>query len=113
MTIMLRVDLGMSAGKMIVQACHAAVEASDETKRQNHKTWRNWKNGGGKKVALECESLEELDKLENKAKDLGLQAIRVQDAGYTELPPGSVTCLAIGRDREEQVDLVTGNLPLI
>ena len=113
MSILLREDLGMSLGKMIVQACHAAVKANDESKRRNHKAWKNWKDGGGKKVALRCESLEELELLEKKAHDLELITCKIQDAGYTEVPPGSITCLAIGPDREEQIDQVTKHLPLI
>ncbi len=113
MSILLREDLGMSLGKMVVQACHAAVKANDDSKRWNHKTWKNWKDGGGKKVALKCESLEELELLEKKAQDLQLITCKIQDAGYTEVPPGSITCLAIGPDREEQIDQVTQHLPLI
>jgi PTH2 family peptidyl-tRNA hydrolase len=98
---------------MVVQACHAAVKANDESKRWNQKTWKNWRDGGGKKVALKCESLEELEHLEKKAQDLQLITCKIQDAGHTEVPPGSITCLAIGPDREEQIDQVTQHLPLI
>lgn len=113
MTIVIRSDLGMSAGKMIVQACHAAVEANERAKKENYKAWRRWKSEGGKKVALECESLEELRGLERRAERLGILAVIIKDAGHTEVPPGTITTLAIGPDSEDKVDRITGNLPLI
>jgi len=113
MTIIVRMDLEMSIGKMIAQACHAAVEANELAKKENYKAWRSWKNEGGKKVALECESLEELRSLERKAEKLGVVVVSIKDAGYTEVPPGTITTLAVGPDTSDKIDRVTGNLPLI
>jgi PTH2 family peptidyl-tRNA hydrolase len=112
-TLIMRMDLGMSTGKMIAQACHAAVEANEEAKRHKHKAWRNWKQGGAKKIALQCESLRELEELEEEARKLDLISVKITDAGHTEVPPGSVTCLAVGPDRADLVDRVTGKLPLL
>jgi PTH2 family peptidyl-tRNA hydrolase len=113
MCIVLRVDLGMSTGKLIAQACHAAVEASEQGKKLNHKAWRRWRDEGGKKVALEAESLDELEALSEKAEKLDIVNVVIRDAGLTEVPPGTVTALGLGPDLSEKLDKVTGNLPLI
>ena len=113
MCIVLRMDLGMSTGKLIAQAAHAAVGATELGKKENHKAWRKWRDEGAKKVALEAESLEELEELREKADDLDIVNIIIQDAGHTEVPAGTVTALGLGPDRSELLDKVTGDLPLI
>ena len=37
----------------------------------------------------------------------------VRDAGLTEIPPGTVTCIGIGPAKNETVDRVTGKLSLM
>lgn len=113
MCIVLRMDLEMSTGKLIAQAAHAAVGASELGKKENHKAWRNWRDEGAKKVALEAESLEELEELQRKADDLDIVNIIIQDAGHTEVLAGTVTALGLGPDRSDKLDKVTGSLPLI
>ncbi len=113
MCIVLRMDLGMSTGKLIAQAAHAAVGASELGKKENHKAWRRWRDEGAKKVALEAESLEEIEELAEKANKLDIVNILIQDAGHTEVPPGTVTALGLGPDRTDLLDKVTGSLPLI
>ena len=113
MCIVLRMDLEMSTGKLIAQATHAAVGASELGKKENHKAWRKWRDEGAKKVALEAESLEELEELQEKADDLDIVNIIIQDAGHTEVPAGTVTALGLGPDRSDLLDKVTGALPLI
>jgi PTH2 family peptidyl-tRNA hydrolase len=113
MCIVLRMDLGMSTGKLIAQAAHAAVGTSELGKKENHKAWRRWRDEGAKKVALEAESLEEIEGLAEKANELDIVNILIQDAGHTEVPPGTVTALGLGPDRTDLLDKVTGSLPLI
>ena len=113
MCIVIRTDLGMSAGKMIAQACHAAVGANEEAKRFNHKAWRKWREEGAKKVALEAESLEEIEELAKRAEELDIVSVTIHDAGLTEISPGTVTALGLGPDRSDRLDKVTGDLPLL
>lgn len=113
MVIVLRTDLDMSIGKMIAQACHAAVACSEESKRTQTKHWRRWMDEGAKKVALQAESMEELEELARKAEELNIAYVLIQDAGHTEVPAGTTTCLGVGPHQEQFVDKVTGNLPLL
>lgn len=113
MCIVIRTDLGMSVGKMIAQACHAAVEASEEAKRVNHSAWRRWRDEGAKKVALEAEGEDELNELVERAETLDIVAVTIEDRGLTEVPPGTVTALGLGPDLSSRLDKVTGSLPLL
>ena len=113
MVIVMRTDLKMSVGKMIAQACHAAVSCSEEAKRTQTKHWRRWRDEGAKKVALQADSLEELEELAKKAESLDITYVLIQDAGHTEVPPGTTTCIGIGPHQEQFIDKVTGNLPLL
>lgn len=113
LVIIIRTDLNMSVGKMIAQACHAAISCSEETKRTQTKHWRRWMNEGAKKVALQADSLEELEELSEKAETLNITNVLIQDAGHTEVAPGTITCLGIGPHQEQFIDKVTGNLPLL
>lgn len=113
MCIIIRTDLEMSVGKMIAQACHAAVDVSEKSKQENHTGWRKWRDEGAKKVALQVDSQEELKELAEKADRLGIVYSVIQDRGLTEVPPGSITALGLGPERNDKMDKLTGNLPLM
>ena len=109
----MRTDLNMSIGKMIAQASHAAVNCSEEAKRAQTKHWRRWRDEGAKKIALQTDSFEELEELAEKAEGFNITYVMIRDAGHTEVPPGTVTCIGIGPHQEQLIDKVTGNLPLL
>ena len=113
MVIVVRMDLGMSVGKMISQACHAAVACNEQAKKTHSKQWARWRDEGAKKVAVEAESFEELRELALRAEQLDIVHVLIQDAGHTEVAPGTSTCLGVGPDLAQRVDRVTGSLPLI
>jgi PTH2 family peptidyl-tRNA hydrolase len=113
MVIVMRTDLNMSIGKMISQACHAAINCSEDAKRTQTKHWRRWRDEGAKKVTLQIDNLEELEELAKKAESLNIIYDMIHDAGHTEVTPGTVTCIGIGPHQEEFIDIVTGNLPLL
>ena len=113
MCIIIRTDLKMSTGKMIAQACHAAVDASELAKQQNHAGWRKWRDEGAKKVALQVDSQEELEELADKSDKLDIVYTVIHDRGLTEIPAGSITALGLGPERNDKLDKVTGSLPLM
>ena len=111
--IVLRIDLGMSTGKLISQACHAAVESSELAKKLKHKAWRAWRDEGAKKVVLQVDSFDDLEELADKAEGLDIVNVLIQDRGLTEVPPGTLTALGLGPDNSEKMDKVTGPLKLL
>jgi len=107
--IVLREDLKLSKGKAAVQVAHASILSYDRVPVGDRK---NWKEQGQKKVALKVPSLEELYNVRDDAEKLGLPCAIVEDAGLTEIPPGTVTALGIGPARAEEIDKVTKQLEL-
>jgi PTH2 family peptidyl-tRNA hydrolase len=113
MVIVMRTDLDMSLGKMVAQACHAAVSCSEASKKNQTKHWRRWRDEGAKTVALDAFSFEELEELAVDAEKNDLTYVLIQDAGHTEVPAGTTTCIGIGPHQEQFIDRVTGNLRLL
>ncbi|MHC1600657.1 MAG: peptidyl-tRNA hydrolase Pth2 [Candidatus Methanospirareceae archaeon] len=107
--IVLREDLKLSKGKAAVQTAHASILSYERATMRDRK---NWKVQGQKKVALKVQSLEELYDVRDAAEKQGLPCAIVEDAGLTEIPPGTVTALGIGPARADEIDKVTKNLDL-
>ena len=113
LVVAVREDLELSRGKLAVQVAHAAVTAALDAKARHRKAFSDWYEEGQKKVVVRASNLQELHLLQSKARSLGLTTALVEDAGLTELPPGTVTCLAVGPGPNEVVDQVTGQLKLV
>ncbi len=107
--IILRKDLKWSEGKRIAHAIHASLGALEKA---NKRIVKKWVKEGAKKVVLKAKNLKQLKRLKEKAEKLGLPCCMVSDAGRTQLRKGTVTALAIGPEREELIDKVTGKLKL-
>ena len=112
LVVVVREDIKLSAGKLAVQVAHAAVSCAVSSRRDRTRWYRAWFDEGQRKVVLRAFDLEHLRELEAKARRAGLTAEKVQDAGLTEIPPGTVTCVGIGPAPSNKIDPVTGSLPL-
>ncbi|MCX8196003.1 MAG: peptidyl-tRNA hydrolase Pth2 [Acidilobaceae archaeon] len=114
--IVLRRDISMGKGKAAAQAAHASLEAALKALRSSRAEWREWLERwleeGQEKVVLRADSEGEMLKLYEEAERAGLPASLVRDAGRTQLPPGTLTAIAIGPAPEEKVDKLTGHLKL-
>ena len=111
--IIVRADLNMGKGKIAVQAAHASLSAFLEARRRNPELTDAWLSEGQRKVALKVNSLDELLDIVRKAEDEGLPIAIIEDAGLTQLKPGTITAVGIGPAVDNVLDRVTGNLKLL
>jgi peptidyl-tRNA hydrolase, PTH2 family len=111
--VCVRRDIKLSPGKMAVQVAHAAVSCALKAKKDKPDWFERWYGEGQKKVVLKAHDLAQLYLLKADAEAYGLTSAIIADAGLTEVPPGTVTCLGIGPGPEETVNKVTGALPLM
>lgn len=110
--MVVRTDLNMTSGKVAVQVAHGSLSAAEEA-REKHREWHKaWKSEGQKKVVVKVDSEGKLLELKGKAEELGLPSALISDAGLTELSPGTSTVLGLGPAPNDDVDKVTGDLPL-
>jgi len=113
MVIVTRKDLKLSPGKLAAQVAHAAVNCALFTKKKNSKWFSKWQNEGAKKVIAKVDSLEDFFILKEKAENLKIVTALIEDAGHTEIAPGTKTVLGIGPAPSNIIDQVTGELTLL
>ena len=111
--IVVRDDLKLSSGKLAVQVAHASVNCALSSKKDKPKWYSAWYKEGQKKVVVRGFDLQHLYELKEQARMLNLETSLISDAGLTEVPPGTVTCLGIGPGPNDIVDKVTGDLKLL
>ena len=108
--IILRTDIKMSTGKKCVQCSHACLGAY---KKADKEVIKKWESEGQKKVVLKVNSEKELLEFFNRIKKEKIPCFLVEDAGLTELEPGTITALGIGPEEEKKLDKITGKLKLL
>ena len=112
--IVMRRDLKMRKGKIAAQAGHACVEATlmalaregrlSDVRVNEEGSWVFLKEHGAEEALLE---------LAEKGRELGFAVALVRDAGHTEFHgEPTYTCLAFEPLYPEQIDPITGDLPL-
>ena len=134
MMIVMRRDLKMRKGKIAAQAGHACIDAilmalnkegrvndfeiTDDgiiLKDSDKSTTplSDWFKYGCAKICVYVDSEEELMNIADKAKEKGIIAAVITDAGMTEFHDvPTKTCLALEPLPADVADELTGNLPL-
>jgi PTH2 family peptidyl-tRNA hydrolase len=108
--IVVREDIGMSAGKLAAQCCHASVSAALKSRKI---ALNEWIDEGQKKIILQVSGEKALHDLKRRCDKARLASFIVSDAGFTELSPGTITALGIGPDNDKKIDKITGSLKLL
>lgn len=113
LVVVVRQDLHLSPGKLAVQVAHASVACALEAKTRRSRWFKPWWDEGQRKVVVKVPGYDELLGLRDAARRWGLVTELITDAGLTEVPPGTTTCLGVGPGPEGLVDEVTGHLKLV
>ena len=108
--LIVRNDVKMSCGKRCAQAAHASVGAFEHAEKTLKKAWIS---EGQKKVVLKANDERTLHELKVIAEHAGISTSLIQDAGLTEIPPGTITALGLGPAKAEDLDRITGDLSLL
>lgn len=106
-------SLGMKKGKIAAQVGHASVQTLLSAGSFMPQMVDAWLAQGQKKVCLKAVDDQHLNELQAKARQLKLHTSKTIDAGHTQIPKGSFTVLAIGPSYEDDIDEITGELPLL
>lgn len=107
--IAIRKNLEMRRGKEIAQGAHASRYAA---KRADGSVTADWEQSGQTKIVVGIGGEEEALELHQAASG-NVPVALVRDAGHTEVEAGTVTAVAIGPARSEDVDVYTGDLKLL
>ena len=113
LVIVVRTDLGLTKGKLAVQVAHASVNCAVQVRSSKRRAYDEWYRQGQKKIVAKVASLRELHELKSMAEAKGLTTSLVTDAGLTQLPPGTTSCLGIGPAESSAIDPLTGHLGLL
>lgn len=112
MVIVVRGDLKMRPGKVAAQVGHGVLAAYKLALKNTPAAVTEWEYIGQMKVVVRCETQKELMDVYHQAVKMGVAAEYIQDAGRTQVEPGSITVCAVGPARADIVDQITGHLKL-
>lgn len=120
--IVIRKDLKMRTGKAIAQGAHASMGAilglcrveGDQLILDMDDRVRPWLTGRFKKICVYVNGEQELLDVHERAKAAGLVTSIIKDAGLTEFNGvATLTAVAVGPDRSDRIDQITGGLSLL
>lgn len=122
--IVMRKDLNMRKGKMIAQGAHASLKVLLDAGATGEDRFTlalgpasalaSWLGGKFTKVCVSVDSEAALEAVVEKARAAGVPCALVVDAGHTEFHGvPTKTCCAVGPAWTDEVDAITGGLPLL
>ncbi|MCL5018017.1 MAG: peptidyl-tRNA hydrolase Pth2 [Candidatus Parvarchaeota archaeon] len=111
--ILIRKDLGMGVGKIAAQASHASLGSYMETAEKFPKIASKWIEEGQTKIVLKLKDAAQSSEIKKRLKEAKIPFKAIKDAGQTQVPPGTETAVGIGPYYKDEIDKITGDLPLL
>ena len=128
--LVVRKDLNMRKGKIAAQAAHASMKVLLDvmgTRRYRFRKYFSkilnvsegsaldiWLSGSFTKVCVSVDSEEDLVRIFNAARDVGLLSTMIEDNGWTEFKGvRTKTAVAIGPAFSDEIDPITSHLKLL
>lgn len=128
--IIVRTDLPMNTGKVAAQASHASMKVFfdkfEKSEIENSegifeeamfftptKEEKKWIEGKFTKVVKKVKNENQLLKVYNKAKEAGLNASLIKDAGLYGLEGENYTCVAVGPNYVDDCEPIVKKLRLL
>lgn len=109
--LVLRTDLKMRRGKEIAQGAHASMKVVLENMEHPHV--KAWLDSRFAKIAVGCDSVEDMTRLLMEAEKRRIISTTVIDAGFTEFAGvPTLTAIAIGPGPVDDINEITGHLKL-
>src|SRR5271157_2872921 len=108
-----RTDIKMGLGKLAAQVAHASLMSYFESEKADSDVAAEWLREGEKKIVLKVADEKDLEKLFAAFKFKKVPCALVNDAGLTQLPPGTKTALGIGPWNSSEIDAFTSALKLL
>ena len=132
--LIVRKDLNMRKGKIAAQVAHASLKVILDMMSRGLPMWGDegdrvdlrmldlsdrpevteWLDGSFTKICVSVDSVQELVDIYNAANEAGLNCSIIEDSGRTEfhgIP--TKTVVAIGPNKAEDIDKITGHLKLL
>lgn len=94
--LVVRADLGMSTGKIVAQAMHAAWGLYRTLVWDRPSLFSRYEGSNHTKIVVKVPSLAALERVEREATALAIPFYSVRDAGRTEIEPGTKTVCLFG-----------------
>jgi peptidyl-tRNA hydrolase, PTH2 family len=115
--IVIRKDLNMRKGKMVAQGSHASMAFLTRRLQDNQpvtEIQKEWLDNSFTKICVSVDSEQELLEIYEKAKNMNIECHIITDNGTTEFNGvPTKTCLALGPDKAEILDQISGHLKLL
>jgi PTH2 family peptidyl-tRNA hydrolase len=99
--------------QVAAQCGHAVLGCYRAAKTCQPALVKRWLEWGQAKVALKVDNEADLEKIMLAAKENGLTAVPIRDAGRTQVQAGTRTVLGIGPAPKPVIDMFTGHLKLL
>ncbi len=121
--IVMRKDLNMRKGKMIAQGAHASLKVFTDRQRASDETsftfditpaMAQWLTGRFAKICVSVDTEAALDAVVERARAANVPVALIVDSGKTEFHGvPTKTCCAVGPAWTDEIDAITGSLPLL